>query len=69
MNVRREHLLDTLAELASSDQREIASSTCSPGQAALGLPSESCSPRPANGWFCGVDETDYAERYPASSGT
>jgi len=47
-NVRREHSLDTLAELASSDQREIRIlDVFSPDRAALGLPSESCSPRPA----------------------
>jgi len=65
MNVRREHSLDTLAELASSDQREIRILDVFSGPGGVGFALRELFTAPGvNGWFCGVDETDYAERYP-----
>jgi len=65
MNVRREHSLDTLAELASSDQREIRILDVFSGPGGVGFALRELFTAPGvNGWFCGVDDTDYAERYP-----
>jgi len=68
MNVRREHSLDTLAELASSDQREIRILDVFSGPGGVGFALRELFTAPGvNGWFCGVDETDYAgaRRVPA----
>jgi len=65
MELRREYTVDTLAELASSDQREIRVLDVFSGPGGVGFALRELFTAPGvNGWFCGVDETDYAERYP-----
>ena len=65
MGVRFDYAVDELVEIAAADQREIRVLDVFSGPGGVGYALRELFTAPGvDGWFCGVDETDYSERYP-----